>query len=86
MARRGWLWVAAGLVVLVLMAGFVALVRAGDDEAAPGAAPSPGRSGPRPMSAAELNSMWTRYAGSPGFHWTGGDRTVSVALPGAITP
>jgi len=66
----------------VLMAGFVALVRAGDDEAAPGAAPSPGRSGPRPMSAAELNSMWTRYAGSPGFHWTGGDRTVSVALPG----
>ncbi|MEU4474666.1 phospholipase A2 [Micromonospora sp. NPDC023888] len=34
-----------------------------------------------PMSAAAANAMWTAYGNSGGRHWTGGDRTVSVALP-----
>jgi hypothetical protein len=50
--------------------------------ASPAARRRPAGPGRGRCPAAELNSMWTRYAGSPGFHWTGGDRTVSVALPG----
>lgn len=70
------------LVVLVLVAGFVALCTARDDPAAPGgAAPPAAPAASRAMSAADLTAMWTRYADSPGRHWTGGDRTVSVGLP-----
>jgi hypothetical protein len=73
--------VSVGLAVLVLLAGVVALCT-GDDPAPPGAAaPSKGSAVQR-MSAADLNAMWTTYGNSPGWHWTGGDRTVSVALPG----
>ena len=81
-ARRGWRRagpVSVGLVVLVLLAGLVALCTAGDEPAPPGGA-APSRL--RAMSAAELNAMWTRYGDSSGWHWTGGDRTVSVELPG----
>jgi hypothetical protein len=84
-AQRGWLRaapVSVGLVVLVLLAGFVALCSARDDPAAPGgAAPPSGPAAPRAMTAADLAAMWTRYGDSPGTHWTGGDRTVSVGLP-----
>jgi hypothetical protein len=75
--------VLAALAVLVLGSGAVAYVVTGDD-APPAArvAPSTGPSGRLAMSAVELNDMWTRYGDSPGFHWTGGDRTVSVDLPG----
>jgi hypothetical protein len=72
-----------GLAVLVLVAGLVGFCAVGDDPApSGGAAPTTGPSGLRAMSAADLNAMWTRYGNSPGFHWTGGDRTVSVDLPG----
>jgi hypothetical protein len=79
--RRLWL-IFAALAVLVLGAGFVAYV-ATDDSAPPaGVRASTGPSAHLTMSADELTSMWTAYADGPGFHWTGGDRTVSVDLPG----
>ncbi len=76
----------AALAVLVLGSGVVAFVATGDSAPPEGrAAPSAGPSAQVAMSAAELNSLWTRYGDSPGFHWTGGDRTVSVDLPGEQT-
>ncbi|MEU8184231.1 phospholipase A2 [Micromonospora sp. NPDC049047] len=45
------------------------------------AAPARAVSTVAPMSAAGANAMWTAYGNSAGRHWTGGDRTVSVALP-----
>lgn len=74
------------LAVLVLGSGIVAFVATGGSTPPGGrSAPSAGPSGRLAMSAAELNSMWARYGDSPGFHWTGGDRTVSVDLPGEQT-
>jgi hypothetical protein len=79
--RRLWL-IFGALAVLVLGTGIVAYI-ATDDPAPPaGVTASTGPSGRLAMSAAELNSMWTAYGDGPGFHWTGGDRTVSVDLPG----
>ena len=78
--------VLACLAVLVLGSGAVAYVVTGDDPPpAASVAPSVGPSGRLAMSAAELNDLWTRYGDGPGFHWTGGDRTVSVDLPGDQT-
>ncbi len=34
------------------------------------------------MSATQLHAMWESH-GSTGGHWTGGDSTASVVLPGA---
>jgi hypothetical protein len=70
------------LAVLVLGTGVVAYLATADPAPPAGVGASKGPSAASAMSAAELNSMWTAYADAPGFHWTGGDRTVSVGLPG----
>jgi hypothetical protein len=75
--------VLAALAVLVLASGVVAfVVTGGSAPPSAGVAPSAGPSGRVAMSAAELNSLWRAYGDAPGWHWTGGDRTVSVDLPG----
>lgn len=79
--RRLWL-IFGVLAALVLGTGAVAYVATGDDAPPAGVEAPKGPSGRLAMSAAEINAMFAAYGDGPGFHWTGGDRTVSVDLPG----
>jgi hypothetical protein len=73
--------VLAGLTGLALVAGLAAYCAAGGPAPPSGQAASSDPAAARAMSAADLSAMWTRYGDAPGWHWTGGDRTVSVDLP-----